>query len=1859
MGNHNILPNMKNSQERPRILWFYLLLFLWGLSVEAQSLINRAPHFLPGGDMARFSLPEDTKVGTPVYRLRGLDPEGSSVHYSISGEQLTVDRKSGIVSLLRPLDRESVDLVEVIISITDEGIAGSEPNTVSLRREIPILDVNDNAPEFQGRPYSFAVAETTRVGTTVFSNITITDKDGGVNADIILSCAADKDNEDACSTFDVATEKITEGEYVGIISLLKPLDYEQRAGYSLVLKATDVASESSARLTAVANVAIDVMDIQDQPPVFLNSPFSATVAEGTAPGTSVLNIRARDGDSGDPRNVTLAIEGDVLGYFSLVQYAHSPTSAVSVADLVTSNKSIDREHPDIFQNGGIYVFSVKATELINNELPGDTATSQVTIVITDVDDQVPVFNEDNFHISVSEDIGADTPLPGLNMVVNDRDVGENARYTLKLRDVKNSAGTFTVHPSVATGRTPVVIRVANVKGLDYDVEDPSLRKIVFDVVAVVKGKQDLDVEVASARVTVDLVDANDNSPVFPQSAYRIRVLENVRPGSLISNITAKDVDSKEFGSVTYSIKGFGSEKFYTQSKEGGLYVAKSSPGLDYETQKSYSLTFEARDGGGRVSTANLFVEVEDVNDNAPVFEQREYGRTVREGATSFQPQLFVRAIDADGPDQGGGKIFYSIQSSNVDRDVFFVEPVSGEVKMNSPVNSSDTPRGQYELMIRATDAGKPPLHEETRVLIRVGVPGNQRPIFRGNRNVGNGPSSYAATVQENAEPETEVVQVMATDPDGQDSLLNYFIAGGARDNFVINERSGQIRVSPDARLDLETGGSHYDIIVHAVDSGTPIRETATATVAVEITDVNNKPPVFQANDASAFVRYVSERVPVGEHVLTVKAVDPDSDAKVVYSIVEPIKAADRTGVALKSIVPYNYKAAFKINSTTGEVFVAKSLDHQAAAVIIITIQANDVNAVEHVQDQFAKAEVTIYIQAYNNSNPVFTISTWTPTNPVIKVAVREEQRLGATLMTLSAKDPLDGRIISKFEEVKGAQDFVSVDPHSGDIILNKRLDYESLQQKSFSLQVHAISDDDKRTSEATVIIEVQDINDNSPQFSQESYKTRVFESAKYPEKILTVKANDLDINDNKTGYGTIRYSLNGGSAALFDVDPVSGVVKIAPNVTLDREKQPLLRFNVVASDTPQGGSEQRKSIAVVLVDVLDVNDNAPSFTKRMYSAVVPENVAVGTDVTTVTAVDPDDGGGGQITYDLSNEGEANGLFAINHTTGHIKTQKALTGKGRTEPYHLIVRAQDGGNPSLSMDVPLSIYIGDVFTNDGVPLFIRPTFNEVAKISENSSIGSPVFQVMATDPDDPNSPNGKISYKFLDDGLDAVAFNIDDDTGLISTRLLLDREQKENYSLIVVIQDHGDPPQQASRVLQVQVLDIDDHKPLFKRGLDDEPQGLTIREEVDIGTEVGTVEAVDDDIGENGMIDYLITYGNEDGLFSIMHTSDNKGMITVAKRLDREAASEHLITVKCFKKSSRPRSLRKQYNRQDPSERQVRIIVLDIDDNKPVFTKENITIGVRLNVPVDKKEANDIDSDAQPITYSLVNSTFFSLAPSIIDTVPVSANHSAVFRLDNKTGELRTASSMVGFVDGFFELDVTANNSEFSGREVNTTVKIFVLRDRDLLKFVFSKPPTDVRRVLNDFQREVEKALLLPVSLNIYDTQFYAKEDGSLDFSSTSSCFQLVGKESYDLNDMQSLLQDPSNIDLNKVYDKYNVEGVQRCAPLIVKAEASWIQLWVLAIACFIGLGALMAGIATCCLHGRYKRHVKRSLLRDCPRVPVSSIGYLSGTGASSTMIITPSAALSEGPRMYEWAHDGPGLPPGHDNMSYHSFPTRW
>lgn len=120
----------------------------------------------------------------------GIDPEGSRLKYSISGPVFSVDRDTGVVRLRQELDRETQDTVEVIISITDEGIYSTEPNTVSLRRVIPVRDYNDNQPTFMGRPYLASVSEELPVGSEldIEPPIIVIDKDVGINAELEIKC---------------------------------------------------------------------------------------------------------------------------------------------------------------------------------------------------------------------------------------------------------------------------------------------------------------------------------------------------------------------------------------------------------------------------------------------------------------------------------------------------------------------------------------------------------------------------------------------------------------------------------------------------------------------------------------------------------------------------------------------------------------------------------------------------------------------------------------------------------------------------------------------------------------------------------------------------------------------------------------------------------------------------------------------------------------------------------------------------------------------------------------------------------------------------------------------------------------------------------------------------------------------------------------------------------------------------------------------------------------------------------------------------------------------------------------------------------------------------------------------------------------------------------------------------------------------------------------------------------------------------------------------------------------------------------------------------------------------------------------
>lgn len=474
-----------------------------------------------------------------------------------------------------------------------------------MRRVIPIRDYNDFAPTFLGRPYSAKIIETSKIGHILATTpIIVIDKDEGINSEVTLTCHRESSHENPCDYFDIVTIKRDEGNYTVEIRLLKPLDYETRKSYALTMLATDGSRDNP--LTSNATININVLDAQDQPPLFFGGPYSATIEENLEQNFPILLVNASDGDIGNPNDVILTLEKEKFGYFKLVK-SGSGGSRTGQAQLVTTEKPIDRENSEILENGGYYTFYVRATESLKNNSLGDSAIASITIMVRDVDDNNPEFNQPYFNLTIPENLDNDMALPKLAIIVNDRDIGNNSEYNLTISNVDNADGIFDVFPKMSRGRTQVIVKVKNSSRLDYDVGTESERTFIFEIIATVNFYP-----ITKTTVEIHLDGVNDNFPTFEQSNYRLQVIENSEMGTKVGDIFATDNDVGNYGKLKYILRGFGSENFVTDIDKGGIYVKNN---LDYEHQKSYSLSLIARDGGNRESNANIFIDVLDVNDN--------------------------------------------------------------------------------------------------------------------------------------------------------------------------------------------------------------------------------------------------------------------------------------------------------------------------------------------------------------------------------------------------------------------------------------------------------------------------------------------------------------------------------------------------------------------------------------------------------------------------------------------------------------------------------------------------------------------------------------------------------------------------------------------------------------------------------------------------------------------------------------------------------------------------------------------------------------------------------------------------------------------------------------------------------------------------------------------------------------------------------------------------------------------------------------------------------------------------------------------------------------------------------------------
>ena len=162
---------------------------------------------------------------------------------------------------------------------------------------------------------------------------------------------------EACKKFNLRTQRVSQGNYAGILSVRQSLNYEEDKRFTMVIQAQDSSNDPTASLSSTSTVTIEIVDVQDQPPVFLNAPYTMVLKENSAAGTSVGFILARDGDTGDPRPLKLDIVGDVANYFRIDSFEMD--GAVASATLATTKNLIDRESDAIMHNGGIYTFALK------------------------------------------------------------------------------------------------------------------------------------------------------------------------------------------------------------------------------------------------------------------------------------------------------------------------------------------------------------------------------------------------------------------------------------------------------------------------------------------------------------------------------------------------------------------------------------------------------------------------------------------------------------------------------------------------------------------------------------------------------------------------------------------------------------------------------------------------------------------------------------------------------------------------------------------------------------------------------------------------------------------------------------------------------------------------------------------------------------------------------------------------------------------------------------------------------------------------------------------------------------------------------------------------------------------------------------------------------------------------------------------------------------------------------------------------------------------------------------------------------------------------------------------------------------
>ncbi|XP_008304110.1 protocadherin beta-1-like [Stegastes partitus] len=692
------------GQTTPCALDFQIILEnpmqFYSVTVEITDINDNSPTF-KNSEM-KFDISETVQIGSKFVLEKAVDDDvgvnglqgyslSSSDMFTLNPYRIGSSRNVEMV-LRKPLDREKQDHVSVVLTALD---GGNPQLSGTIQIAITVLDANDNAPVCSQAEFKTNVNENSIKGA-LLTTVSASDADEGPHGKIRYSISNGPKG---------ASELFNIDEDSGVFTLVGKLDYEKFRHYEIDVQASDEGGNAD-----VCKVIIEVLDTNDNPPAINIMSALSSISEDVKPGTVLTMMNVQDPDSNENGKVHCVLDDHVHfkisstsnNFFSLVtdRILHGlfyTTMAVttmrrqvlafisflcfcSVTGQVSY--SIPEEMPkgsfvgDIAQDLGLDVKRLKSGKariytgdsaeyielnkergvlLVKDRIDREVICAQtapcalhfqvilenpmefysITVEVTDVNDNAPIFERGEMKFRISESAVVGTVFV-LEQAI-DLDVGVNGLQSYLLKPTDN----FVLKLQNQADGSKMVEMVLQ-KPLDREKQD----HLSLVLTAIDGGEPQLS---GAVQISVNVLDSNDNAPVFTQKIYKSTLRENSPPGTIVITVSATDLDEGSNGKISYVILNSvddASEIFDINGETGEVKLVGST---DFEKKRQYQIHVQASDEGGLTDSSKVIVEILDTNDNVPVINVMSKSSLIAE---DVQPGTVVTIVNIQDADSG-------------------------------------------------------------------------------------------------------------------------------------------------------------------------------------------------------------------------------------------------------------------------------------------------------------------------------------------------------------------------------------------------------------------------------------------------------------------------------------------------------------------------------------------------------------------------------------------------------------------------------------------------------------------------------------------------------------------------------------------------------------------------------------------------------------------------------------------------------------------------------------------------------------------------------------------------------------------------------------------------------------------------------------------------------------------------------------------------------------------------------------------------------------------------------------------------------------------------------------------------------